>query len=189
MTSNLVNKNPYEAWAGKRPSLAHLRVFGCAASMHLPKEIRNKLDSELEKCIFVRYKDRVKGYKLWNPTTRNTMYSRDAIFREVSSTSETEEVRERKLEKLEFNWNDESHDSDESTEFEEEVENQTAVVRRSRQRRKQSNMYSTPNFHSAFALSTIEEEDPRMVKGAIESKEDELWKKAMEEEMESLRKK
>ena len=38
MTSNLVNKNPYEAWAGKRPSLAHLRAFGCDAFVHIPKE-------------------------------------------------------------------------------------------------------------------------------------------------------
>ena len=55
-------------------------------------------------------KDGVKGYKLWNPATRTTRYSRDVIFREVGSTSKTEEVREKKLEKLEFNWNKERHD-------------------------------------------------------------------------------
>ena len=65
--------------------------------MHIPKEIRHKLDNTLKKCIFVGYKDGVKGYKLWNPTTNTTMYSRDVIFREVGSTSETKELREKKL--------------------------------------------------------------------------------------------
>lgn len=77
----------------------------------------------MKKCIFVRYKDGVKGYRLWNPTNRITVYNRDVIFREVGSTYETEEVRENKIEKIEFNWNDESHDSDELIESEEAVEN------------------------------------------------------------------
>ena len=75
----------------------------------------------MKKCIFIEYKDGVKGYWLWNPTNMTTLYSRDVIFREVGNIYETEEVREKKLEKLEFNWNDESHDSDKSTEYKEEV--------------------------------------------------------------------
>ena len=68
------------------------------------------------------------------------------IFREVGSTSEIEEVREKKLEKLEFNWNDESHDSDESTESKEEVETQTLIIRRFGRARKKPNRYSPPNI-------------------------------------------
>ena len=82
----------------------------------------------------------------------------------------------------------ESHDSDESIECEEDVETQTLVMRRSRHTRKQPNMYSPLNFHSNFALSATVEEDPRTVKEAIDSMEGELWKKAMEEEIKSLRK-
>ena len=37
-TSALVDKTPYEIWSGKKPSVAHLRVFGCEAFMHVPKE-------------------------------------------------------------------------------------------------------------------------------------------------------
>jgi hypothetical protein len=33
-----------------------------------------------EKCIFIGYKDGVKGYKLWNPETKKTVYSRDVAF-------------------------------------------------------------------------------------------------------------
>lgn len=39
-TSALVDKTSYEAWDGKRPSLTHLRVFGCDAFVHIPEERR-----------------------------------------------------------------------------------------------------------------------------------------------------
>ena len=39
-SSALIDKSPYEAWDGKNPSLAHIRVFGFEAFMHVPKEKR-----------------------------------------------------------------------------------------------------------------------------------------------------
>ena len=119
----LVDKTPYETWDGKRPSLAHLIAFGCDAFVHIPKERRKKLDNKSEKCIFIGYKDGIKGYKLWNLATRTTVYSRNVIFREENNNSKNEEVtREKELEKIEFNWNNESDDSDGSTKSQEEVE-------------------------------------------------------------------
>ena len=52
---------------------------------------RRKLDNKAEKCIFVRYKDGIKGYKLWNPVTRKVVYNRDVVFREVKNTSRNED--------------------------------------------------------------------------------------------------
>ena len=37
-TSALVGKTPMEVWSGKKPSIRHLRVFGCEAYAHVPKE-------------------------------------------------------------------------------------------------------------------------------------------------------
>ena len=81
LTLALVDKTPYEAWDGKRPSLAHLKVCRCDAFMHIPKERRKKLDNKSEKSIFIGYKDGIKGYKLWNIDTRIVVYSIDVIFR------------------------------------------------------------------------------------------------------------
>ena len=68
--------------------------------MHVPKEKRSKLDNKYEKCIFVGYKDGIKGYKLWNPVTRKIVYSRDVVFREDKKTSRNEdEPKEKGLEK------------------------------------------------------------------------------------------
>jgi hypothetical protein len=64
-SSKLVEKTPHEVWTGKKPSLTHLRVFGCEAYVHVPRENRSKLDKKVENCIFIGYKDGLKGYKLY----------------------------------------------------------------------------------------------------------------------------
>jgi len=35
-----------EAWSGMYCSISHLRVFGCVAYAHMPKELRGKLDDK-----------------------------------------------------------------------------------------------------------------------------------------------
>ena len=74
-SSVLEDKTPHEVWTGKKPSISHLRVFGCDAYVHVPKEKMRKLDNKYERCIFIGYKDGLKGYKLWNPETRKVVYS------------------------------------------------------------------------------------------------------------------
>jgi hypothetical protein len=44
-----------------RNSLEHLKVFGCDAYVHVRKENRSKMDNEVEKCIFLDYKDGLKA--------------------------------------------------------------------------------------------------------------------------------
>ena len=63
--SALEDKTPHEIWTGKKPSLSHLRVFGCDAYVDVPKEKRTKLDNKYERCIFIRYKNGLKCYKIW----------------------------------------------------------------------------------------------------------------------------
>lgn len=50
------NKTPYEAFTGNRPDLSSLRVFGCRAFVHIPKQKRTeKLQSRSEAGILVGY--------------------------------------------------------------------------------------------------------------------------------------
>jgi len=37
-SSALEDKTPQEVWTGKKPPPSHLRVFGCDAYVHVPKE-------------------------------------------------------------------------------------------------------------------------------------------------------
>ena len=106
----LEDKIPQEVWTCKKPSLSHLRVFGCDAYVHVPKEKRTKLDSKSEKCIFIGYKDGLKGYKLWNPITRKVVYNQYVVFREVKTIIK-HEFPSKELEKIEFELKDKELDS------------------------------------------------------------------------------
>jgi hypothetical protein len=61
-SSSLDDKTPHDVWTGKKPCIEHIRVFSCDSYVHFSKENRSNLDNKVEKCIFVRYKDGVKGW-------------------------------------------------------------------------------------------------------------------------------
>ena len=48
-TSAVKGATPYQAWYKKRPEVEHLRVFGSTAYIHVPKNMRGKLDSKTKK--------------------------------------------------------------------------------------------------------------------------------------------
>ena len=53
--------------------------------MHVAKEKRRKLDAKAEKCILVSYSDEQKGYKCYNPQTKQARVRRDVVFDESVS--------------------------------------------------------------------------------------------------------
>ncbi|KAG6418345.1 hypothetical protein SASPL_120548 [Salvia splendens] len=73
---------PQEAWSGRKPGIAHLRVFGSKAYAHVPDQMRSKLDDKSKPFIFIGYDSNTKGYKLYDPTSQKTMISRDVEFDE-----------------------------------------------------------------------------------------------------------
>jgi hypothetical protein len=48
----LDDKTPSKVWTIKKPSLEHLRVFGCDAYVHVPKENRSKIDKKLKRYLY-----------------------------------------------------------------------------------------------------------------------------------------
>jgi len=48
----LNNMTPKEAFTGKKPSVDHLRIFGCPMYIHLPKDNRKKMVPTSLKGIF-----------------------------------------------------------------------------------------------------------------------------------------
>ncbi len=46
---------PEAKYNGRKPDLSHLKVFGCIAYVHVPDELRTKLDLKAEKCVFIGY--------------------------------------------------------------------------------------------------------------------------------------
>lgn len=81
-TAALDGITPYECLFKRKPGVAHLRVFGCIAFVHVPANQRKKLDPKSRKVIFVGYPDGTKGYKLYDPVSCIFLRSRDVVFLE-----------------------------------------------------------------------------------------------------------
>ena len=69
---------PQKVWSGKDVSYDHLKVFGCRTFVHVPKDERSKLDPKTE-CV-LEYDLDDFGYRLYDPTTKKIVRSRDVIF-------------------------------------------------------------------------------------------------------------
>ncbi|KAK1441129.1 hypothetical protein QVD17_06967 [Tagetes erecta] len=78
----LDGKTPYEAFFGFKPSLDHLRVFGCLCFSTVLNN-SDKFSSHAEKCVMMGYSGNKKGYKLWSLDTKQIIFSRDVKFYET----------------------------------------------------------------------------------------------------------
>jgi transposase InsO family protein len=79
-TKALESRTPFEAWHGKTPKVNHLRVFGCLAHVKQLGPGINKLLDRSKSMVFIGYESGTKGYRLFDPSTRRLVVSRDVIF-------------------------------------------------------------------------------------------------------------
>ncbi|KAL1220949.1 Retrovirus-related Pol polyprotein from transposon RE1 [Cardamine amara subsp. amara] len=84
-TVSLGSVSPYEVLNKTKPSVDHLRVFGCICYVFIPDALRNKLEPKSIKCVFVGYSPTQKGYKCYNPTSKWVHISREVKFVEEKS--------------------------------------------------------------------------------------------------------
>ena len=54
-TRAIMNQTPFKAWRGKKPSITHLRIFGCITYALVNSQVHQKLDEKSEKFIFIGY--------------------------------------------------------------------------------------------------------------------------------------
>jgi len=84
-TNAMKNITPQEAWSGIRPSIKHLRVWGCLAHVHILDATRGKLDDKSFPCILLGVSSELKGYRLFDPKTKRIVISKDVLFEEEKS--------------------------------------------------------------------------------------------------------
>ena len=99
-------KIPKEFWLGQSCDYSHLRIFGCDAYSFIQKNQRAKLDPKSKCYVFVGYDYAVKGYRLWDPTLRKIVISRDVTFDESSLLkSMLKELNRNRYRRVnEFSW-------------------------------------------------------------------------------------
>ncbi|GKA54879.1 putative RNA-directed DNA polymerase [Tanacetum coccineum] len=81
---------PDRVWSGKDVSYRHLRVFGCKAFVHIPKDERSKLDVKTKPCVFLGYGQDEFGYRLYDPVQKRLVRSRDVVFEEDQTLKDVE---------------------------------------------------------------------------------------------------
>ncbi|CAL2278968.1 unnamed protein product [Prunus armeniaca] len=81
-TKALNKITPFEAYTGRKPGIAHLKIFGSPCHVLIPSALRHKLEENSHKCIFVGYGLCEKGYRLFDPSARKIILYRDVQFDE-----------------------------------------------------------------------------------------------------------
>ncbi|CAH9120743.1 unnamed protein product [Cuscuta epithymum] len=84
---------PENVWSGKKSSYDHLRVFGCKAFVHIPKDERSKLEAKTRQCIFLGYGQDEFGYRLYDPVEKKLVRSRDVVFCEDQTIKDIQKVQ------------------------------------------------------------------------------------------------
>jgi len=70
---------PHELWFGTKPDVSGLRIYGCTAFVHVPKEKKKALDDQSEECILTGYGSG-NIYRLLTKKTRKLIIARDVKF-------------------------------------------------------------------------------------------------------------
>lgn len=149
--SILKGRSPEEIWTKRKPKLNHLRIFGCTAWAHIPKEKRHKWDVKAKKMTFVGYDENVKGYRLIDRDTDEVTISRDVTFDEsvretiiynktTTFEHETDEDNKNDETEREIEESEDASDQRENIqpEYQQDEEGETSTSRRSQRIKKQS---------------------------------------------------
>ena len=90
----LSGNTPFQAWYGRKPDMSGMRVFGCMAYVHVPAEKRCKLDNKAVQARFVGYSRGSRGYKLLDEENGKVFHSKDVTFDELRFNRSVEETVE-----------------------------------------------------------------------------------------------
>ncbi|CAB3988289.1 Retrovirus-related Pol poly from transposon TNT 1-94 [Paramuricea clavata] len=207
-TTSLNMKTPYELWFSKKPDVSNLKVFGSVCFIHIPSNLRRKLDPRSRKAVFIGYPLDTKGYKLYDIESKNFVQSKDVVFYENKFhdfkvvTKELiirEDVPEEKLSVD----HEQHHDAEDQVpvptvpdiedkenlpavgeSYEESFMKQVENLETKRQR-KAPKKFSPDECNITESL-TAENEKPQSISEALNDANASKWKQALKEEYNSL---
>lgn len=81
-------RSPYELWYDVKPDLSHLRIWGCITYLHQTFET-DKLKPRAKKVVMVGYGKSSTIYKIFDPNTSSVSYQHNVRFNERSFGGES----------------------------------------------------------------------------------------------------
>ena len=160
-TRSLMGKTPYEALCCKKPSLTHLRTFGCVCYARTETAGRKKLDDRSRILVHLGTEPGSKAYRLLNPSSKRIIVNRDVVFDEekawnweISNTnydnntgSITINVQSNEKEEEEQGMND-----NEEVDEEEEGDDDGGIEEEQSQPRRSSRVSAKPSYLDDYIL-------------------------------------
>ena len=207
-------KTPEEMWSGWKPSVAHLRVFGCKCFVLIPDKNRSKMGEKSWTGILVGYSPRSKGYRIYDPRSGKIETSRDVRFSEeeryfpqeaitqvfrdegmaemqVEPRVQSEVTTERPRESVGSGGPETQETREEEAEPETPVRQEKQIeLRRSTRVRFEPEKLTASipgELHSiyGYCMMAVGEEPPTM-KQALETEDREKWEVALKDEQRSI---
>ncbi|RDX76303.1 hypothetical protein CR513_43717, partial [Mucuna pruriens] len=173
---------PNNIWFGKDVNYDHLRVYGCKAFVHVPKDERSKLNMKTRQCIFIGYGHDEYGYRMYDPVDKKLVRSRDVQFME----DETIEDIDKNDEQHNYLGDDfdvppdydveEEHEMSQNENLGDAPEPPLVQLKRSNRQRQSSTSYT---FDECVTL--IDGEEPECYQESIESeKRQKSWQSKLQ---------
>ncbi|KAL2234657.1 UNVERIFIED_CONTAM: Retrovirus-related Pol polyprotein from transposon TNT 1-94 [Sesamum indicum] len=203
----LNNRIPEEVWSGKKVDLSFLRTFGCSA--YILNDDRTKLDAKSIKCTFIGYETDAFGYRFWYDQNRKIIHSRNVIFNEDvmynnMKVSPDDDKKEREFVDLDISNSGIMRPADtdsmgvqtdetEQTEIEPEPASEEPIAESSTPLAlgREPRLRRAPDryFPSLYYLLLSDCGEPECYAEAVNDAHKSKWELAMNDEMNSLKKK
>ena len=178
-----VPNTPYELWTGKKPSLNHLKKWGCPA--HVRKSNTDKLGLRSDRCLFIGYpKMSTIGFNFYNPSEQKVFVSRNDIFLEEDYSLNESRAKV----SLDEQTDNQMVELNENNEEQVIVPTKPSKIQENRRSKRTIRPSVRLTLLNEIYLMESEEHDndPFTYQEAMTDKDVENWKRAMESEMDSL---
>jgi hypothetical protein len=179
---------PFEEWEKKRLNLSYLRTWGCLTKVNVPINKKRKLRPKTIDCVFLGYAIHSVGYRfliinssVLEMAIDTIMESRDATFfeDEFPMVNNTPSMSSHDSISIPESHEPIIHADDEETLEEIPEEDNNIVARKSKRRR------IVKSFGEDFIIYLVED-TPTTIVEAYFSLDTDLWKEAVQSEMDSI---
>jgi len=186
-------KTPWELFYGDTPDVSNLITFGASAHVHIPKELRSKLDSHSERGYMVGYEPGNKGYRIYLEDGTITVAKNVVFFEdEMASKKPIPDNSDANDPPLLINIDDESKQADNGTSSSaseassDEDDRQTAPIQGQRGYPQRARSAPGEWWKIQHSSANIAIADPLTMEEALSGEYAAEWQQAMDEEMASL---
>lgn len=199
------DKTPMELWNSKKPSVRHLKPFGCLAYYKVHNNKRHKLEAKAKRGVFIGYSRERKAYRIFDMEEGKMYETSDVIFDELKNGYIPNEEQKKQVNYMDIDYYVDSLKDPESErdatltlqdqedvtttntgeqntsniDTEEDEEGQNTSRRPVRDRK-------MPTRYDDYQVYATTDPTPESYDSAITANEANQWKCAMDEEISSL---